>query len=142
MRARELAWCWSRKVVLADRHPDRVTSLVLLDGGMPLLPPPGVEADQLSQAILGPAAQRLDLTFADHAAYRDFWRDHPALAEWTELTTAYVDYDLVPGPDGLRPATKVEALQEDIRELVDGDSLLRDWRICATLSSGSWHRVD
>ena len=113
-------------LVLADRHPEKVSAIVLVDGGMPLLPPPGVEPAELSAAILGPAAQRLSMTFPDHAAYRDFWRTHPAIgAEWTELTTAYVDYDLVETPEGLRPATRAEALEEDIRELVDGDSLLR-----------------
>ncbi|WP_237565541.1 alpha/beta fold hydrolase [Ornithinimicrobium cavernae] len=113
-------------LVLADRHPERVSSLVLVDGGMPLLPPPGLAPEALSMAILGPAAERLRMTFPDHAAYREMWRSHPAFTEWVDLTTAYVDYDLVPaGEDGLRPATRVEALNEDIRELVDGDSLLR-----------------
>lgn len=112
-------------LVLADRHPERVSALVLVDGGMPLLPPPGVEPAQLSAAILGPAAQRLAMTFPDHQTYRAFWSDHPAIGkEWTELTTAYVDYDLVDTGSGLVPATRVEALEEDIRELVDGDSLL------------------
>lgn len=112
-------------LVLADRHPEKVTSLVLVDGGMPLLPPPGTAPEDLSMAILGPAAQRLQMTFPDHGAYRDYWRDHPAFAEWVDLTNAYVDYDLVPAAGGgFTPATCVDALNEDIRELVDGDSLL------------------
>lgn len=114
-------------LVLADRHPERVRELVLVDGGMPLLPPPGVAPEAMSAAILGPAAERLAMTFPDLDAYRDFWREHPAIGrEWTDLTTAYVDYDLVPGDtgEGLSPATRAEALEEDIRELVDGDSLL------------------
>lgn len=112
-------------VVLAHRHPGRVCSLVLVDGGMPLLPPPGVAPDQLATAVLGPAAERLAMTFPDREAYRAFWSGHPAIGrEWTDLTTAYVDYDLVGTGDGLRPATRVEALHEDIRELVDGESLL------------------
>lgn len=112
-------------VVLADRHPALVSSLVLVDGGMPLIPPEGVAPEDLSLAILGPAAERLAMTFPNHAAYRQMWRDHPAFAEWTDLTTAYVDYDLVLEEGVLRPATRVEALNEDISELVGGDSLLR-----------------
>ncbi len=113
-------------LVLADRHPHLASALVLVDGGLPLLPPEGVEPSDLSLAILGPAAERLAMTFPDHAAYRQMWREHPAFAEWTDLTSAYVDFDLVATEDGaLRPATRVEALEEDIRELVDGDSLLR-----------------
>ena len=112
-------------VVLADRHPDAVSSLVLVDGGMPLIPPEGVAPEDLSLAILGPAADRLAMTFPSQAAYRQLWRDHPAFTEWTDLTTAYVDYDLVLEEGVLRPATRVEALHEDISELVGGDSLLK-----------------
>ncbi|AXH98200.1 alpha/beta hydrolase [Ornithinimicrobium avium] len=111
-------------LVLADRHPDTVSSLVLVDGGMPLLPPPGVAPDEMAGLVLGPAAERLQMTFPSRAAYRDFWREHPALGPgWTDLTTAYVDYDLVGAEPELRPATRVAALGEDIRELVDGDSV-------------------
>lgn len=112
-------------LVLADRHPERVRSLVLVDGGMPLDPPPGVSAEQMSHLVLGPAAERLRMTFPDRAAYRRFWRDHPAFAAvWDRGVEAYVDYDLCGHEPGLRPATTVAALEEDIRELVDGDSLL------------------
>ncbi|USQ77664.1 alpha/beta fold hydrolase [Ornithinimicrobium cryptoxanthini] len=112
-------------LVLAHRHPEKVSSLVLVDGGMPLLPPPGVAPEDLASAVLGPAAERLEMTFPDLAAYEEIWRNHPAFSEWVDLTTAYVDYDLVPAEGGaFRPATRVEALHEDIRELVDGDSLL------------------
>lgn len=111
-------------LVLADRHPGRVSALVLVDGGLPLLPPPGVAPEDLARAVLGPVADRLAMTFADREAYRAFWREHPAIGrEWTALTDAYVDYDLVEDDGVLRPATRVEALQEDIRELVDGDSV-------------------
>jgi lipase len=113
-------------VVLADRHPDAVAALVLVDGGMPLTPPPGVTPDQLAQAVLGPAAERLAMTFPDRAAYRDFFRQHPAFAtDWSEVCAAYADYDLEGQEPRLRPATRPEALHEDIRELVDGDSVLR-----------------
>lgn len=111
-------------LVLADRHPERVSSALLVDGGMPLVPPPGVEPEAMSFAILGPAADRLRMTFPSQTAYREFWADHPALGrEWTDLTSAYVDYDLVGEEPELSPATRVAALEEDIRELVDGDSV-------------------
>lgn len=112
-------------IVLADRHPERVSALVLVDGGLPLLPPPGIGPEALAGAVLGPVADRLAMTFSDHDAYRDFWREHPAIGrEWTDLTGAYVDYDLVDVEGALRPATRVQALDEDIRELVDGDSVV------------------
>lgn len=111
-------------LVLADRHPDLVSGLVLVDGGMPLLPPAGVAPQQMAGLVLGPAAERLRMTFPSRAAYRAFWREHPAMGPgWSDLTTAYVDYDLVGEAPELRPATRVAALEEDIRELVDGDSV-------------------
>lgn len=105
-------------VVLADRHPEMVRSLVLVDGGMPLLPPEGVAPDQLAQAILGPAADRLRMTFADRDSYRTFWREHPAFSDFSPELAAYVDYDLQGEPGRMEPATRVAALEGDIAELV------------------------
>lgn len=66
------------------------------------------------------------MTFPDRVAYREFFRQHPALArDWSAYVEAYVDYDLEGEEPALRPATTLEALEEDIRELVDGDSVLR-----------------
>lgn len=111
-------------LVLADRHAGLVRDLLLVDGGMPLTPPPGVDAAAVAAAVLGPAAARLQMTFPSRTAYREFWAQHPALAPtWDEATTAYVDYDLVGEEPQLRPATRPAALEEDIRELVDGDSV-------------------
>ena len=113
-------------LVLAHRHPECVRALHLVDGGMPLLPPEGVAPEQMAAAVLGPAADRLTQTFPSRAAYRDFWREHPALGpELTNVTLAYVDYDLVGEEPELRPATRPEALTEDIRELIDGDDVER-----------------
>ena len=111
-------------LVLADRHPELVSSLVLVDGGMPLVPPPGVAPEDMAGLVLGPAAERLRMTFPSREAYREFWGSHPAIGPgWSDLTTAYVDYDLVGTEPELRPATRVDALEEDIRELVDGESV-------------------
>lgn len=113
-------------IVLADRHPHLVRSLHLVDGGMPLLPPPGVAPQDVAAAVLGPAADRLRRTFPSREAYRDFWRAHPAIGrEWDDVVTAYVDYDLVGEEPQLCPATRPAALEEDIRELVDGASVQR-----------------
>ena len=55
------------------RHPDRVRSLVLVDGGLPLAGP----------VDLGLAARRLTMTFPDHESYRELWKSHPAFAaDW------------------------------------------------------------
>ncbi|MGC5629726.1 alpha/beta hydrolase [Georgenia sp. Z1344] len=112
-------------LVLAHRHPDLVAELVLVDGGLPLRAPEGIDPQDAMDATLGPAADRLRATFADRAGYRDFWRDHPAFAGVEdERFDAYTDHDLEPTPDGrLRPATAVEALHADQVELVGGTSV-------------------
>jgi lipase len=88
--------------VLAHRHPERVQRLVLVDGGVPFPElPPGTDVDAVLDAGLGPAIARLTQTFSGPDAYRDFWRAHPAFAEWSAALDAYIAYDLAPPhPDG------------------------------------------
>lgn len=102
-------------VVFAARHPQLVSRLVLVDGGLPLDAPAGVAPDDLVAAILGPTAARLNLRFETPAAYLDFWRHHPALAEdWSPELERYLRYDLVAdGAGGLRPATSYATTVED-----------------------------
>ncbi|MFD1506253.1 alpha/beta hydrolase [Georgenia yuyongxinii] len=112
-------------VVLAHRHPDLVRSLVLVDGGLPLALPAGLDADAAMTAVLGPAAERLAMSFPDHAAYREFWRSHPAFATcWAEDLGGYFDYDLEPVDGVFRASARLEAMTGDQRELFTGESLL------------------
>jgi pimeloyl-ACP methyl ester carboxylesterase len=108
-------------VVLAHRHPDRVERLVLVDGGLTLPPPPGVPPEQMLEATIGPAAERLSMTFASREAYRDFWRAHPGLGPaWNDLVEAYVDYDLAGEPPAMRSRTEYEAVRADSIDMHTG----------------------
>ncbi len=107
-------------VLLAAKHPDRVSRLVLVDGGLPTgrpedpVPPGGIEA------ALGLAADRLAMTFASREAYHDFWRAHPAVGPiWGPAVQAYVDYDLVGEPPELRSSCRAEAMRVDGAEIAD-----------------------
>lgn len=83
-------------VKMGLEHAERLTGLVLIDGGIALPIPPGLEIDQLLHAVIGPAMERLAMTFESTDQYLDFWRAHPAVghAHWNELIEAYLGYDI------------------------------------------------
>jgi len=102
-----------------DAHPELVRRLVLIDGGLPLPVPEGVDLDATLDATLGPAITRLSQVFPDTEAYLDFWRAHPALADhWTADVEAYVRYDLTGEPGQLRPRAVGDAVRTDGREVL------------------------
>lgn len=112
-------------LVLADRHPELVDGLSLVDGGLPLDLPAGMTRDEALNALLGAAIQRLGLDFASPEAYLDYWRLHPAFAEsWSAEVEAYVRYDLDGEAPHLRPSTALAAVAGDNEDLYGGDSLL------------------
>jgi lipase len=105
---------------LARRFPDLVSGLLLVDGGLPFALPQGIDADQAIAATLGPALQRLQMTFPSRDAYRRFWQAHPALRDsWSEAVADYVDYDLVGNPPELRSSVSQEAVLQDGRDQYD-----------------------
>jgi pimeloyl-ACP methyl ester carboxylesterase len=107
-------------VVFADDHPDRVERLVLVDGGLPLPMPGGVTVDDVMTATLGPATARLAMTFESRAAYRDFWRAHPAFSSGVDETMGtYVDYDLVEVPGGFASSVRIDPVREDVASQLD-----------------------
>lgn len=110
--------------VFARAYPQRVSSLVLVDGGLPLTLPAGVSVDQAIAAILGPAAARLSMSFPDRETYLGFWRRHPAFADgWNDAVEAYARYDLMGEAPELRPSTSIEAMTEDSKDLLAGTSV-------------------
>lgn len=109
----------------ATLHRDRWSKVVLVDGGVALPLPPGVDPGAMLAGVLGPALERLDMTFADRDAYHAFWRKHPALGDpgaWNEDTEAWLDHDLVATESGVRSSAAIEAVRFDGTELlVDAD---------------------
>lgn len=79
----------------ASRHPDRVSSAVLVDGGLPVEVDRSLTPEQILDAAVGPAVQRLQLEFDSQQAYLDWWRAHPSFVDtWPESTNEIRLYDI------------------------------------------------
>jgi pimeloyl-ACP methyl ester carboxylesterase len=106
----------------AVEYPGLAGALVMVDGGLPVILPPGVDPDAALEAFLGPAIERLRMTFDSPEDYVEFWKQHPAFSRgrWNEDVEEYVRYDL--GPDG-RSVVSEDAVRADGAELLmDGRS--------------------
>lgn len=103
---------------LAKLHPTRVSELVLIDGGLPIPIPEGIAPEDLPQALIGPAAERLSMHFESVEAYRDYWKMHPAFVnDWNASVQGYIDYDLQGEAPELTPSGVYEAVAQDAVEL-------------------------
>jgi lipase len=112
-------------LVLGDLYPERISRVVLVDGGLPLDLPAGLSSDEVITLVLGPTADRLAMRFASPEAYQDFWRAHPAFRrDWTPELEAYLAYDLVGEEPELRPATSYATLEEDSIDQNTGTAIL------------------
>jgi pimeloyl-ACP methyl ester carboxylesterase len=108
--------------VLAVNHPQRVKRLVLVDGGVALEVPAIDDVDQLLDAVIGPAMQRLSMTFPSREGYRSFWQQHPAFAsDWSPAVEAYVDYDLTGTEPELRSKVSADAVRADATDTLIDD---------------------
>jgi pimeloyl-ACP methyl ester carboxylesterase len=112
-------------VAAAGLARDSVRGVVLVDGGLPFPAAPGADVQATLGAVLGPALDRLALTFPDLAAVRAFWSQHPAVGPWVDVPSvaAYLARDVVPADGGLRSACVPEAIS------VDGGDFLTDERV-------------
>ncbi|RYB91057.1 alpha/beta hydrolase [Nocardioides oleivorans] len=99
--------------------PGTAPRLVLVDGGLPLPVPPGVEVDAVLDAAVGPMIERLRTTYADEQAYVEFFRAHPAMGPyWSDDFEAYARYDALVTADGVRARAQEDAVRTSGRELV------------------------
>jgi pimeloyl-ACP methyl ester carboxylesterase len=102
----------------AVAQPELFERLVLIDGGLPLPVPPGLDPDVVLEATVGPAVARLSQTFPTEESYVDFFKVHPALADdWSEDIEAYVRYDLAGEPGAFRSKVNPVAVRQDGRDL-------------------------
>ena len=109
----------------AERHPDRVDRLVLMDGGIPLPIewPEGLDTEAKIQAVIGPALDRLDRSWDSLEGYLEYWRPHPAVGEtWNAYVEDYLTYDVHEVDGGWRSKVSREAIVFDGRETLEDES--------------------
>lgn len=107
--------------VLAARHPHRVAHAVLVDGGFAFPLPPGTSGDDVDAmigAVIGPALQRLSMTFGDLDEYLAFFGRHPAVGPALrgpagEAVRAYLAHDLVRDGATWRSSCALDAVRAD-----------------------------
>lgn len=106
-------------LMIAERHPDAVAGLVLVDGGPPLPVDSSTSADDSLDELLGPAIARLRKVWPDRVTYHAMWSTHPAFAEGlTPEMERYVLSDLTPCDGGFRSNVNEDAVRTDGRELL------------------------
>ena len=114
-------------VALADRHPDLVAGMVLVDGGLPLDPPPGIAPEQMLDVALAPQMARLRTTFESFDAYLDFWRELPPFqgGRWNSWVETYLRYDLGGEAPALRPKASEACVRGDFLDTLNRAELRR-----------------
>lgn len=106
-------------MVLAHRHPELVSGLVLVDGGFPFAP----AEQKTTEAGLGLIKARLEAEFASPQAYIDLFRAHPAFVDDLSTTVDdYARYDVIGDPPHAHASAVVEAVLTDQRDLLSGEA--------------------
>ena len=99
----------------AARHPDRVSSALLVDGGVPLAVPADADVDQVLLATIGPAMRRLSMTFATFDEYTRFFKTNPALGRyWSPEIEDYVRRDFT----GTGSSCAIDAIRADATDML------------------------
>ncbi len=79
----------------ASRHPGRVSHAVMIDGGLPLEVDRSQTLEQVLDASVGPAVQRLAMEFDSQDAYIDWWKAHPSFVDhWRDEMDDIRLYDI------------------------------------------------
>jgi pimeloyl-ACP methyl ester carboxylesterase len=122
-------------VELATAYPDRVKSLVLVDGGFPMATPPGLTPEAVP-AIFRDRLARLDRDWPTVADYARFFVSStaPLLDPADPLLLDYLAHDL----DGQRVRLSADALGEDATDIFFGSSRWEQIQQPVRLLTAEW----
>jgi pimeloyl-ACP methyl ester carboxylesterase len=108
-------------LVAAYRYPERVRSVVLVDGGLPA-PPRSPASDQANAQARERVLRRLRATFASEEAYLASWRENPGLRHhWNGAIARAFAHDLTGDPPALRCNLSPDAFTADLASYLDSD---------------------
>jgi pimeloyl-ACP methyl ester carboxylesterase len=110
--------------MVAERRPELVRDLVLVDGGTPLPAPFDGDVDAALDRMLGPGIERIRTVWPDRVSYHSMWAAHPAFSEGIgpDLERNLLA-DLVEVDGGFRTAVSEDAVLADGRDLLADDEV-------------------
>lgn len=110
--------------VTAHRHPNRVESLVLVDGGPPVTQEVPQDPAKATGSVTRHLERRLAMTFRSEDEAVALWRAHPAFRnEWSSVVRDYAVYDLGGEAPLLRSRASMEAMHVDSDDTLLGTEL-------------------
>ncbi|MDU0315599.1 alpha/beta hydrolase [Phycicoccus sp. M110.8] len=113
----------------AASRPDVVGGVLLVDGGLAYPTPGSFDVDEVLHGIIGPAMDRLTMTFEDDQAYLEHWREHPTLGPALARTNgdalaAYLQHDLAGAPGAMRSSSSLECVRADWADMMSDPATL------------------
>ena len=105
--------------MVAERRPELVRDLLLVDGGAPLAEPPDGDVDVALEELLGPGLERIRTVWPDRVSYHSMWASHPAFGDGIspDLERNLLA-DLVEVEGGFRTAVDEGAVRTDGRDML------------------------
>jgi pimeloyl-ACP methyl ester carboxylesterase len=115
------SWGGVVALVTAYRYPERVRSVVLVDGGLPA-PPRSDASDRANEQARERVLKRLRTTFNSEDAYLASWRENPGLRHhWNGAIAQAFAHDLTGAPPTLHCNLSPDAFTTDLASYVADD---------------------